>query len=945
MRSDRPRKAVLAVVAVLTSGGVGTACPFPSNGSLLAGGDDAVLEAPEGDFRHEISRILARHPVDRPIRPVQSDARAVRVHRLAADIADAARALDIPESDSSPVLQQLRDMRSSLDECDDAKFMEGGVNAVWVPSALQAPVCDPRPVPAGLPVEIADYLRGAYAYRRGKIRKARTYWNALLARPEAARRERSTWAAFMLGRSYVDEQPRRAVAWLRYTRRLAARGFADRLNLAAESVGWEARANLRLGRIASAIDTYLAQDAGGDPAGFASLKIVARRVFAVRPVDGYPNTNPTKYDDTALRAAARNPDARRVLTAYLIATTSPEFGRRVGEETAAVWLEAVEASGARVVDDADRLAWAAYQTGRMDLAERWVAVAPAESPIARWIDAKLLLRAGRIEAARERFAAAAAMFAPDERWNRWADWEGLTSPAERAAAELGVVLLAKGDYTSAIDAFLIGSAVDANWTAERVLTIDELKAYIDDEARWPETRSDQRAQLRATLARRLARAGRWKDALVYFPADVRPRAAEYSEAITLGRSRGEPARRRGRALWHAARVFREHGSFLTGSFAGGSRSIADGRSRARLVAAGADERERVGRHGVAWKRYNDRYAAADLAWEAAALIPDHSEEQAAILCHAGSWLKFVEPKAADRFYKALVRRCGRTRLGREAAARRWFPDCGAEEPADETGEVAGPGPGPLIFPPQYTSKREAVVLPGCESETSEPAYCVAVANSVQLGIIGLDTGRFCALRTIDTPLVGGTAMAVRGDVLYTCATQRLAGISLRTGVVEKTEVPCFGIADDGKRLLVTPMTMPIQRPFFVDVYESVTDIIEGRRSERRYERSSMSNMTAGDGWLLGVLPSEGAVEAIDLESGRPYGVIRLENWTRGATINGMSLPGDGSLVVLTSVGSVLGNHVVIFDAKTGKRRAEHVLPPMLFTGLACVSRHVDADRE
>ena len=44
-----------------------------------------------------------------------------------------------------------------------------------------------------------------------------------------------------------------------------------------------------------------------------------------------------------------------------------------------------------------------------------------------------------------------------------------------------------------------------------------------------------------------------------------------------------------------------------------------------------------------------------------------------MLWQAGTWLKSRDPKAADRFYKALVRRCGTTRLGQEADRLRWFP--------------------------------------------------------------------------------------------------------------------------------------------------------------------------------------------------------------------------------------------------------------------------------
>lgn len=54
-------------------------------------------------------------------------------------------------------------------------------------------------------------------------------------------------------------------------------------------------------------------------------------------------------------------------------------------------------------------------------------------------------------------------------------------------------------------------------------------------------------------------------------------------------------------------------------------------------------------------------------------MDDQSDETAAVLCEAGTWLKVRDPKAADRFYKALVRRCGTTDLGRRADQLRWFP--------------------------------------------------------------------------------------------------------------------------------------------------------------------------------------------------------------------------------------------------------------------------------
>ncbi len=73
------------------------------------------------------------------------------------------------------------------------------------------------------------------------------------------------------------------------------------------------------------------------------------------------------------------------------------------------------------------------------------------------------------------------------------------------------------------------------------------------------------------------------------------------------------------------------------------------------------------------KRWQYRYVALDLAWSAAALMPNETDSLAKLLIEAGQWVAARDPKAADRFYKALVIRCGTTDLGKEAARVKWFP--------------------------------------------------------------------------------------------------------------------------------------------------------------------------------------------------------------------------------------------------------------------------------
>jgi hypothetical protein len=114
--------------------------------------------------------------------------------------------------------------------------------------------------------------------------------------------------------------------------------------------------------------------------------------------------------------------------------------------------------------------------------------------------------------------------------------------------------------------------------------------------------------------------------------------------------------------WHL------HGGNMTGSLTPEGRAV-DG-----PMAISEEEVRRTAQSAATpGNRFHYRYVAAELAWQAAELMPNGSDETARVLCIAGSWLKLRDPQAADRFYKALVRRCGKTPLGREADRLRWFP--------------------------------------------------------------------------------------------------------------------------------------------------------------------------------------------------------------------------------------------------------------------------------
>jgi hypothetical protein len=176
------------------------------------------------------------------------------------DLAAALIPLGLPEARRRSLLDQVGRLREALLSEDEAAGAE-------------------LAVPAGLPVEFAEYLEGALAYRRGDLAAARAHWLNLLALPEEARRQRSTWAAFMLGRAALRQQPRdlaAAVSWFRRTRELAARGFADSLGLAVLSLGWEARAEAARKHFDRAEALYAQQARAGDASAIDSLRIFWR---------------------------------------------------------------------------------------------------------------------------------------------------------------------------------------------------------------------------------------------------------------------------------------------------------------------------------------------------------------------------------------------------------------------------------------------------------------------------------------------------------------------------------------------------------------------------------------------------------------------------------------------------------------------------------------------
>jgi len=733
-RSMRSRRRVLssalAGLFFVSTASFGCGPDFPN--TLLDRGEQPLLNAPEVRFQAEIERMKLVAPTHRA-KPAADPV----WQSIEADMADLRLALskaDVPVETRESIVQSHKEQRERLERLAEA-LVSSLTNKTGQPKGW-TPDSGPRPqIVPGLPGEFADYFRGAIAWHSGEIAEARSAWTALLKRPPAERPFKSTWAAFMLGKSWEDEDGRRAAAYYQSVRSLAQAGFADSLGLAASSLGWEARLHLRGERFAPAIDLYLEQAASGDPTAITSLRWVASGAL----------------ERGALRALATHPRAQRVITAYVIAGGWAKAPRDVDSsvreatlhllEKAAskasilpapkpswhnfkrpvlLWLEAVEAASVNDVDSAEVLALAAYQAGEMETAQRWLNRARS-TPVAQWLQAKLYLRAGKVDAAASLLAQVCKLFPlePSDTNHlaklRLADSLYLenggyetVSVAQQVRGELGVFNLARRQYNEALDTLLrSGYWMDAAYVAERVLTLDELKAFVDRhwpaEPQPPDAVPTNRAdpapttyqfhqlaigeKLRYLLARRLTRANRTGEARSYYPVEARPMFETLVSALNEAQQSDRPAETRAKAYFDAARLMRRSGLELAGTEVEPDWAIHDGQfeegvsvtSRATLqssaaVPPSADELDRAGQHVPQPElRWHYRYKAAALAWEAAKLMPNNSEDTARVLCIGGSWIKRIDPILADPFYKALVRRCRKTNIGAEADRLRWFP--------------------------------------------------------------------------------------------------------------------------------------------------------------------------------------------------------------------------------------------------------------------------------
>ncbi len=532
-----------------------------------------------------------------------------------------------------------------------------------------------------LPAELRLYSAGAVAFAQQDYLLASDYFRRVLELPADQRRLRGTWAAYSLGRAqanlsrpegvpveatqrseedqrlFMQDAAQSAREAFQQTRQLAIQGYADPLELGIASLGEEARLDYLAGDWASAIRLYASQTAHRSSTGYSSLRQLAGELARM------PNEE--------LAPLLALPEVQHLLTARLLSRID---GEQSGDERISTLL--IENAGADLAN-ADRLAALSYQFGRYSEAEHFVAKA-GDSGLAWWLRAKLALRDGDATRATEAYAKAARAFPKEEDWGyrRTADWDWEdVKPRCRVDGENAILSLQRGDYLDAFD--LLWHSGDIYWwdsatIAERVLTLEELKGYVDAKVPEPKPQTAEErenyqprpvaAQLRNLLARRLLREGHYNEALPYFDdVELRETARRYGQAREEADNRWT-ATGRAEALYKAALIAREQGMELLGyemspdfhSLGGSFALLQVGQQQAGDLLSADEAKRQNDNLAQPNTRYHYRWVAAHLAGRAADQLPQNSQAFAAVLCKATGFLLNSNLEDARGYYRRYV---------------------------------------------------------------------------------------------------------------------------------------------------------------------------------------------------------------------------------------------------------------------------------------------------
>jgi hypothetical protein len=567
-----------------------------------------------------------------------------------------------------------------------------------------------------LPEAMRAYTAGAVGYHNEQFVKAMGYFNKVLSL-EKEDKQRVVWATYMLAKiDYVQKNSLGAVTGFQHVRKLVLRGFPDPLGLARSSYGEQARIDYEALNYAKAFALYGKQVSYGSVSGINSIRQALSALMAA--------------DNAIIETTTEDAFSRNLIILYahsylggdkdeIDEYSSDEEIKEVIIKTvkedrflASLIKKTLEQSQEAQIFQLKVAGWlAANRYARGDFALASELVKFDKSALSQWVKAKLALRKGDLNTAHSALRLAISRFpiAKDEH-STWA------MRYRRLNAEYGVLQLGRKDYLHALRLFYSNTDNWDYWRdvahiAERVLTLKELKTFVDqqvpvvsdvnialmekadkgedlyykalEEADYDDDMEgvyDKRTidkdyyinkhamALRAILARRMLRKGLLEEALVYFDdKTIRAIAKQYVDVLQDANSQWNRSVARSEAWYQAAIIAKKKGLEILGfeltpdeAFFDGIYSTEGDESLIIPFKANTftstDEQTRCEQsQATPDLRFHYRLIAADYMLKAASLVPQSSQAFAAILCQSTGWNSVRYPEYAQVAYKKYIK--------------------------------------------------------------------------------------------------------------------------------------------------------------------------------------------------------------------------------------------------------------------------------------------------
>jgi len=716
--------------------------PFFDEAYLVRGSEKEFLSMPEGSFKYELEKISGNTKLPQ----IKEDAEyfALRAKTASADVDDLKEAMKSsgsPELQKQEAIKAYEERRTSITEYlntntttnpgkwfgDQFRSTEKKANSLKIAEDRKSESL------RLIPEEFILYMDGAVAYHNEDFQAAIKKWQELLKLPKEKRKYRSVWASFMIGKAYLYmHKNKESIPYFEMSRKLMNEGYRDSLNLAQESYGWQALAELELGQYAACIKHYLPQ------VDTVSLNQVCKKI--------------ADLSDAEFESVANDDIARRVLIGWVVSHVS-YYSYSNDENTdyiqiATRLLKVIEKNKLSTpLESADRIAWMFYNLGDFQKADKWLKTSKEKSALSQWLRVKLLVRDGELDKAIEKMSSLKYVFEKNAEWRMFGT-EDKNDTERILNTEMSVLLLHRKDYIMAFDILLKGAYwEDVAYVAEKVLTADELEKYlkdhkISDATPFPDffytsnlkEPVNLRKALEYLLARRYAREGNKEKALQYMPTYLKIDIYPYAEIQEKSKSfnpreklqqlyaflnKAEDTKlmnkQRAESYYNAALIVRGYGMELMGTeldpdwfvfngqfdvdrtpetrFAVTTqeredyykgwydekiKELKDQRQKilkGRTIFYGSKEEESrvLDSMPEPYKRFHYRYKAAELMWKCAELLPNDDGLKAKALCLGGTYLKNRDKNEANKFYKELIKTCNKTELGKAAAKLKWFP--------------------------------------------------------------------------------------------------------------------------------------------------------------------------------------------------------------------------------------------------------------------------------